>query len=115
MLHHRHPLSTPRASLESIPASAGCSTAKPEVADAIAGTAARSGRRGKRKQAQESVENIVVPTIDLLLGPPGLEEEEIMEWLQAELAAFKGTSRWSEESKLDVTEVAVCLNHLQIC
>jgi hypothetical protein len=48
-----------------------------------------------------------VPALDLQQGPPGFQEPEVQEWLSAELAAFKDTRVWSEESEVHVTEVAV--------
>lgn len=48
-----------------------------------------------------------VPTMNLLDGPPGGDDDEVREWLDAELEAFKDTKVWSEESQIQVTEVAV--------
>lgn len=48
-----------------------------------------------------------VPTINLLIGIPGLQDLEVKDWVEKENIAFAGRRAWDEHSQLEVTEVAV--------
>ncbi|OXB37227.1 E3 ubiquitin-protein ligase SHPRH [Cryptococcus neoformans] len=85
---HRHPLSTPR----NIPSMA------PPVST---GTSQSSAHAHNAKQP--------VPTINLLIGIPGLQDLEVKDWVEKENIAFAGRRAWDEHSQLEVTEVAATL------
>ncbi|WVR04446.1 hypothetical protein IAU60_001449 [Kwoniella sp. DSM 27419] len=89
VLLHRHPLSTPRV---------------PALKEKNSGGESSSP---KKKALSASTEE--VPTIDLLKGPPGLDDPDISAWVKAEHAAFAGRRAYDEEAKLLVTEVATTL------
>jgi hypothetical protein len=50
-----------------------------------------------------------VPVIDLAHGVPGLDEEYVQKWVEAEYAAFQGKMVRDDLAQLDVAEVAVSL------
>lgn len=96
MLKHRHPLSVARHMEVDL---------KPDVANLGATTrGAKSGRKAAKSQKEEEV---VVPVIDLSGDPPGLDDEKVYSWLQAEQEAFKATKVYDELSQVHVVEAGV--------
>ena len=81
-LLHRHPLSTRRENIHE------------DVGD-----------------ADQEEEKRPVPTIDFIKGIPDSHELNVLNWIDAERQAFEGRVLWDEESKLNVSEVAVGTIH----
>ncbi|KAK8846764.1 hypothetical protein IAR55_005852 [Kwoniella newhampshirensis] len=90
ILLHRHPLSHSRSS--------------------TATTIAQNGETSKIGSRQNGrVDKEAVPVIDLIKGPPGLEDEAVHKWATDEGIAFESRQAWDDNAKLNVTEVATTL------
>ena len=89
ILLHRHPLSKPRRHHD-----LSFSEDTPSKSSSTSRTASSVGKDK-------------VPIINLLEGPPGLEDPIVKQWVEYEETAFDGTNAWDEEAQLHVTEIAV--------